>query len=132
MPHSKNTDIALLLLRLTFGGLMLINHGWGKMLKLFTGDPTKFADPFGIGAPASLGLTVFAEVLCAALIVLGLFTRWALIPLIVTMLVAIFIIHIDDPFKKMEMAVIYLTAYTAIGLTGPGWYSLDAQVRKKE
>lgn len=110
---------------------MLINHGWGKMDKLFNGDPTKFADPFGIGAPASLGLTVFAEVLCAALIIVGLFTRWAVIPLIVTMLVAIFVIHIDDPFKKMEMAILYLIPYVALYLMGPGKFSLDGMVRNK-
>ena len=131
MPHNKNIDIALLLLRITFGGLMLINHGWGKMLKLFGDDPIKFADPFGIGAPASLGLTVFAEVLCAVLLVIGLFTRWAAIPLIITMLVAIFIIHIDDPFAKMEKAILFLTAYLAIGFAGSGWYSIDAQIRNK-
>ncbi|MEO1263368.1 MAG: DoxX family protein [Bacteroidota bacterium] len=130
MHHSKNTDLALLLLRLTFGGLMLFNHGWGKMVKLFTGDPTKFADLFGLGAPVCLGLTTFAEVLCSALVVIGLFTRWAVVPLIITMLVAVFVVHIDDPFKKMEMGLLYLTAFTAIGLAGPGWYSVDAQMRK--
>ena len=101
------------------------------MDKLFNGDPTKFADPFGIGTPASLGLTVFAEVLCAVLIVVGLFTRWAVIPLIVTMLVAIFVIHIDDPFKKMEMAILYLIPYVALYLMGPGKYSVDGMVRNK-
>ena len=131
MPHSIKIDLALLLLRVIFGGLMLVNHGWGKMLKLLTGDPSKFADPIGLGAPISLGLTTFAELLCAALVVVGLFTRWAVIPLVITMLVAIFIIHIDDPFKKMEMGIMYLTAFTAIGLAGPGWYSLDAQLRRK-
>ena len=131
MPHSKNIDIALLMLRVVFGGLMLVNHGWGKMMKLFTGEPTKFADPFGLGAPFTLGLTTFAEVLCAAFVVIGLFTRWAVIPLIFTMLVAIFVIHSDDPFKKIEMAIMYLAAYSAIGLTGPGWYSVDEQFRNR-
>ncbi len=130
MNHSKNTDIALLLLRLTFGGLMLVNHGWGKMMNLFGDAPIEFMDFMGLGQPVSLALTVFAEFLCAALVVLGLFTRWAVIPLIITMLVAIFMVHINDPFAKMELGIIYLMAFTAIGLAGPGWYSLDAQFRK--
>jgi putative oxidoreductase len=130
MLRSKQIDIALLLLRVVFGGLMLLNHGWGKVVKLFTGDPTEFANVFHMGAPVSLALASFAEFFCAALVVIGLFTRWAVVPLIVTMLVAIFAIHLGDPFKKMELAIIYFTAFSAIGLMGPGWYSADAQLRK--
>lgn len=130
MLQSKSTDLALLLLRLTFGGLMLLNHGWGKLMKFFSDEPLKFGDPLGIGIPASLGLATFAEVGCAALVAIGLFTRLAVVPLIITMLVAAFIVHIDDGFKKMEMALLYVFAFAAIGLAGPGWYSVDAQMRK--
>ena len=130
MLQSKTTDLALLLLRLTFGGLMLFNHGWGKLMKFFAEEPLKFGDPLGVGVPASLGLATFAEVGCTVLVVIGLFTRWAVIPLIITMLVAAFIVHADDPFKRIESALMFLTAYAAIGLAGPGWYSMDAQLRK--
>ena len=123
-------DIGLLLLRLTFGGLMLINHGWGKMMNLFGDDPIQFADPIGIGETASLALAVFAEVVCAALVAIGFLTRWAIIPLIITMLVAIFIVHISDPFKKMEMAILYLIPYVVLWMNGAGKYSVDALLRK--
>ena len=126
----KALDIALLLLRVTFGGLMLINHGWGKLIKLFAEEPIKFADPFGIGMGPSLGLAVFAEAICALLLVVGLFTRWVTLPLIITMLVAIFVVHIADPFKKMEMAILYLIPYLSIYLMGPGKYSLDEILQK--
>lgn len=122
-------DLGKLVLRIVFGGFMLFSHGWGKMMKLFTGDPTKFADPIGLGAPTSLGLTVFAEVLCGALILVGLFTRGATVPLIITMLVAFFIIHGGDPFGKREMAMIYLLGYAAIAMLGPGSISLDSKFR---
>lgn len=130
MNISKTTDIVLLLLRLTFGGLMIINHGWKKMMKFFADDPIKFADPIGLGAETSLWLAVFAEIFCAVMLMLGLFTRQVVIPLIITMLVAIFIIHWDDPFKKKEMAFLYLIPYICLLIKGAGWYSLDAQVRK--
>lgn len=132
MLDYKKTDIALLLLRIVFGALMLINHGWGKMLRLFSGEPIKFADPIGLGEPLSLGLTAFAEFLCAFLVIIGLFTRWASIPLIITMFVAVFVVHIDDPFSKMEMGLLYLSVFIILGIAGPGWYSLDAHLRNPD
>ncbi len=130
MPFSKNTDIALLLLRVVFGGLMIIDHGWGKMQKIIGGKLEEFGDPLGLGAPISLGLATFAEVVCAALVIIGLFTRWAVIPLIITMLVAVFIANMGEPLPKMELGLLYLAAFVALGLAGPGWYSVDAQWRK--
>lgn len=123
--YGHSTDLVLLLLRLTFGGLMLFNHGWKKMLRLFGDEPIKFADPFGLGMEATLALAVFAEILCAALLMLGLFSRWVVIPLIITMLVAVFVIHWTDPFGKKEMALLYLVPYIGILLMGAGRYSLD-------
>lgn len=123
--NGRLTDLSLLLLRITFGGLMLINHGLGKMNKLMAGGEIKFATVMGMGPKMSLTMAVFAEVVCAAMVVFGLFTRLAVIPLIITMLVAIFVIHISDPFKKMEMAILYLIPYLVLFWNGSGKYSVD-------
>lgn len=124
--YSKRTEIALLLLRLTFGGLMLVNHGLPKMQKLMAGGEIKFADPIGIGMEASLYLAVFAEVICAFLLIIGAFTRFATVPLIITMLVAIFIVHGGDPFGDIEGALLFLMPYICLLITGAGWYSVDS------
>jgi putative oxidoreductase len=129
--YTTGFDLSLFLLRITFGGFMLINHGIGKMNKLFAGGEISFPDPFGIGSEASLGLAVFSEVVCAALLVLGLFTRLALIPLLITMLVAVFVIHIGDGLKDMEAAILYLIAYSIIFINGAGKYSIDNSIFNK-
>lgn len=127
----KRIDLALLLLRITFGGLMIINHGWGKLLKFFADAPLKFSDPLGVGTTASLSLAVFAEIFCAALLVIGLFTRWATIPLIITMVVAAFIVHAGDSFKEIEKALLFLLAYVSLFFSGPGKYSLDQMINRQ-
>lgn len=125
------TAVGILLLRLMFGLGMLIGHGWGKLAS-FGDRADSFPDPLGIGSAASLAGAVFAEVVCAALVSIGLFTRAALIPLIFTMAMAAFVIHADDPFfgsgRSKELALVYLISYVALFLTGPGKYSVDKQV----
>lgn len=106
---------------------MAVSHGWGKFQKLISGD-FSFADPLGIGEEASFILTVFAELFCGILVVAGLFTRAALIPLIITMIVAVFIVHADDPFGKQEFGLLFLIPYMTLFLTGPGKYSLDKKL----
>lgn len=130
MNPFRNTDLALLLLRLTFGGLMAINHGWGKFMKFFAEGPIKFPDPLGVGETLSLALTVFAEFFCALFVVVGLFTRQAVLPLIITMLVAIFVMHWGDPFAKKELAILYLIPYIILFFMGSGAWSVDGQIRK--
>jgi len=118
-------DLALLILRICAGGLMAINHGYPKLLKLFGDAPIKFADVFGMGATASLTLAVLAEFVAGLFIVFGLLTRLSTIPAMFTMAVAAFMIHGADPFAKKELALVYLLMYLAIFLMGPGKISLD-------
>ncbi len=118
------TDAGRLLLRLYFGGAMLMAHGWGKLTN-FADKKDVFPDPLGVGSTVSLTLAVSAEVGAALLVVAGLLTRLATIPLMATMAVAFFLVHGGDPFRKRELALVYLVGYLVILLLGPGKFSLD-------
>jgi putative oxidoreductase len=123
-------NIALLVLRLTFGGVMLVAHGMPKLMG-FNSMMNTFPDPLGVGSSLSLGLAIFGEVICPVAIILGYFTRISAIPAAITMFVAVFIFHINDGFGKMELGLLYLVGYVAIALLGPGQWSLDKVIRKK-
>lgn len=116
-------DFGLLILR-AGTALALITHGWPK-LQNFGERAARFADPYGLGSEISLGLAVFAEFFCSIFLLLGLYARLALVPLIVTMATIVFVVHGNDPFGKKEMAVLYLVAFAALFFTGPGKYSVD-------
>ena len=125
------SNIVLLIIRLGSAALML-THGWPKAMKLIDGGEIKFSDPFGIGITLSLVLAVFAEVICATLVGIGLKTRLATIPLIITMLTAGFIFHSADPIAVKEKAFLYVMIYLVILLKGAGKFSVDFMVFRKK
>lgn len=122
-------DWALLALRV-FVGVAMITHGFPKLMQLLSGN-YDFINFFGIGEKASLILAVLAEVLCSLFLILGLFTRFVSIPLIITMLVAVFMVHANDPFAKQEMALLYLFHYIILFVAGPGSISIDRMINRK-
>jgi putative oxidoreductase len=125
-------DLLKLLLRLTFGGLMLL-HGYPKLIKLFSNplSEVKFADPLGLGPALSLILTVLAEFLFAIFVLVGFRTKLATYPLIFTMAIAALVVHAGDPLGDREMALLYLTGFITIAIVGGGKYSIDGLLGKK-
>lgn len=126
---SESVDIAIFLARVGIA-LLMLTHGISKTA-LFSETPVQFMDFMGLGAELTLALAIFAEIGCSILILLGLGTRIAVIPLIVTMLVAVLIVHANDPFIKQEMGVHYLLIYIMLLITGSGKYSLDRLITAK-
>lgn len=124
-----HVDLGLLVLRLTFGGSMVLLHGWGKIAKFETLFDT-FPDPIGLGSRASYVLAAGGEFLGASLIVLGLFTRFAALWVGVVMAIAFFVAHgavLSGP-RSGEMALLYLGAFLVLLTCGGGRYSLDARI----
>lgn len=109
---------------------MLFSHGLPKLLEY--GDKVPhFPDPLGVGSAASLALTIFAELFCAGLLVLGLGTRLAAVPLLITMLVAALVIHAGDPFGRRELALAYAVSALVLAVAGGGRFSLDAWIASR-
>lgn len=131
ITHSKNAvDLSMLLLRIGFG-ILMIPHGYAKFLS-FGEKQNEFMDFMGLGPSTSLVLAIFAELICSTLLVLGLFTRAATIPLIVTAIVITFMAHDGDVFGKAYGGFSYLLVYIVLLLTGPGKYSLDGLISSKK
>lgn len=128
--YPVHVSVSLLFLRVVAGAFML-THGYGKVLRLFGDDPIKFADPLGIGVTASLALAAFAEFLCSILLIPGVATRLAVIPLIINMSVISFIVHAPDPFSRKELPLLYLSIYLVIAILGAGKYSFDNLIYRK-
>ncbi len=125
-----STDVALLLVRVGFGVLML-THGIPKLGMLFSGEPIQFLPLFGLSTGVSLALATAAEFGGSILLILGLGTRLAAIPMAFTMFIAAFVAHANDPLAVKELALLYLVAFVALLFAGSGRYSLDKLIEAK-
>lgn len=120
-------DIAWTLIRVSFGLLFAINHGFAKIF----GGPEKMAGfakgvaEMGFPAPEFFAWSAaLTEAAGGILLALGLFTRPMAVLAGFTMLVAIYR-HLPDPFARMESAILFLVVWIAAFLVGGGRYSLD-------
>ena len=64
------------------------------------------------------------------LVVIGFKVRWAAIPVVITMLVAAFVVHAADGWAKQEFPLLFAVAFLTLVFTGAGRYSLDGKVGK--
>jgi putative oxidoreductase len=128
--NHNQINFALLILRVVVGGFMLV-HGYSKLQTLIGGGTIQFADPLGVGVIPSLILAVFAEFFCSILLILGLGTRLAVLPLMVTMIVAVFIIHASDGFQKQELGALFLAVYFVLFIAGSGKFSMDQLISSR-
>jgi putative oxidoreductase len=92
---------AMLILRLV-AGILMMNHGYGKLTHF--DETAKFMPHlFGMSSSITTALVIFAEFFCSLFIILGLFTRLACVPLIITMCYALFITLHGEVFGKGEL-----------------------------
>ena len=119
---------AALLLRLIFGGLMLV-HGYDKLVN-FNATAAQMPNFLGLGQTTTASLVVFAEFFCSIFLILGLFTRLATIPLIICMSYIIFILNSGKILENAETAILFLAGYIAILLIGAGKASVDGLIGK--
>lgn len=124
--RSLNSDLATLLLRLVFGGLF-VRYGYMKV-SAYNDILPMFGDIIGIGAKLSFNLVIFAELVCGFLVLIGLLTRLSVIPIFITMIVAFFIAHKNDPFDMKAVAFLLLCLSLVVFVLGSGKYSIDALI----
>lgn len=123
-------NLAMFLMRVSFGVLLFAKHGLEKLMN-FSKTSQHFPDPLHIGPAASLSLSILAEVLCSLLVVLGFATRAAAAIITVNLAVAFVVVH---HFRLLgqgngELALLYLAGFLVVIVAGPGSWSIDASRR---
>jgi putative oxidoreductase len=115
-------------------GLVFLSTGWGKVHNIE--KVTGFFTSLGIPAPHFQAFLVgYSELLCGAALVVGLLTRLATIPLLVSMVVAILTAKLPELHGLFDLVgfdeFTYLVVLLMVAILGPGAVSLDAVLVKR-
>ena len=121
--NDRFSDLARLFIRL-FIGVMMLTHGVEK-ISHFSTLAENFPPTLGLNSLMSLVLIILIEVGCSLLLIVGLMTRFAVLPLIAAMTVAAFFTYTPVSLAVAELPMLYLSIYFFLFIAGPGKWSLD-------
>jgi putative oxidoreductase len=126
----KFTPQAFALLRIV-SGLLFIVHGTQKLLGVPSSGKAGTVPPFSWPA----GISGMIELVCGALIVVGLFTGIAAFIASGEMAVAYFMVHAKGGFwpiqNKGELAVLFCFVFLYFAAHGGGIWSIDSALRRR-
>lgn len=126
------TNMARLFMRL-FTGVMFMQFGI-RQIAQFNELALSFPSVFGMGAEVSLLVMILIEIICSTLIILGLFTRFAIIPPMVSMVIAECVLiqelmaQTNVTFQSSQiifLPIMFIGIFLFMMLAGPGKISLD-------
>ncbi|RKE35703.1 putative oxidoreductase [Paraburkholderia sp. BL23I1N1] len=120
---SCTADAALLFLRLAASVLVLIVHGLPKAMH-YSSQLAAIEDPLHVGKTFTLCFAIFAEVLCPVLMIVGIATRLAALPIIVITLMALTLVHPEWTLDQAQFAWMLLILFGTIVIGGAGRYCI--------
>lgn len=86
------------------------------------------SDPLGLSGEVSWMLTLFSELVCTFLVMVGVFTRITAIPPLVVMLAIAVALPPGTLWSTRETYLLYALPFFVLTFTGPGEYSVDRRV----
>ena len=127
-PKDLYVSYSLLILRVVASVMMIINHGWNKILagqEKWNRLGTALTDFIGIEFMSVFFgfMAAFSESIGMVMVIFGIFTRPAAFLLLFTMFVASMNHLVDGKFP--ELAIMYLIVMLVLLISGPGKFSLD-------
>lgn len=128
---ARFSDLALLLLRVLVGAFLM----WGTWDNIASGERmAEFAGFLGqLGCPMpeiAAPVSVYAQFVCGALILLGLLTRWAGLIMTFNFIVAVWLVHPGADFRALFPPLVMIAVSLYLATRGAGRYAMDAMVLK--
>ena len=129
-PSANSYHVSLLLFRIAISPEMMTAHGL-KKIGIGVAEAEHVPNPFYLPETLNSLFAISANLFFPVLVILGLFTRIAVLPILAVTLTGYFVVHWNDSFLEQDMPFMYSVCYLFLLVSGPGKYSLSYYINKK-
>jgi len=127
-PTASCFHWSMLVYRVLISSEMIVAHG---LKKLGIGaEKEQVPNPLNLPETFNQLFAVSANIFFPILIILGLFTRLAILPVLAVTLTGYFVVHWNDSLLIKDMPFMYSVAFLLLLILGPGKYSADYLIHK--
>lgn len=122
-------NASLLIFRIAICLQLMLVHGT-KKIGIGIAEPEKVPNPYHLPEVINQYLAIAANLIFPVLVILGVFTRLAVIPILALTLTGYFVVHLHDSPSVKDIPFMYSLSYLLLLVLGPGRYSLDHLINK--
>jgi putative oxidoreductase len=125
--NERHADLGLLLLRWVTGAFLIYQSHDNVLSAERMGEFVKFLTQFNFIMPELMApLSVYAQFAAGIAFILGFLTRWFGLITAFNFVVAVWMVHWNDPVPAIWPAAILIFLGLYFGLRGAGRYGVDA------
>jgi putative oxidoreductase len=127
-PRRFNTT--MLVFRVLLSLELIVVHGL-KKIGIDVPQAERVPNPLHFSETFNTAFAISANLFFPVLVMLGLFTRIAIIPILAVTLTGYFVVHWKDALLVKDTPFMYSLSYLFILFVGPGSYSVDYWMDRK-
>ncbi|MDN3656068.1 DoxX family protein [Ferruginibacter paludis] len=123
-------NFSLLVFRVVLSLEIIVVHGF-KKVGINVAEAEKIPNPLHFPETFNHAFAVSANLFFPVLVILGFFTRIAILPILAVTLTGYFVLHWNDALLIKDTPFMYSLSYLLILVLGPGRYSVDSFFQHK-
>jgi putative oxidoreductase len=129
-PTIQLFDLSMLLFRMGISIELIVVHGF-KKLGVGVTEAEQIPNPLNLPEVFNHGFAVASSLFFPIFVIVGLFTRLAIVPMLTVTLTGYFVLHWNDSLLVKDVPFMYSVVYLLVLALGPGRYSIDYWIYKK-
>ena len=123
-------NFSMLIFRVALSLELMVVHGF-KKIGIHVAEAEKVPNPLHLPEIINNAFAISANLIFPVLVILGLFTRIAILPILAVTLTGYFVLHWNDALLIKDTPFMYSLSYLLIMVLGPGRYSVDYFIENK-